>query len=226
MMATDSQISNQSTMNTPDLRLIVITDRQLAAPRDLLEVIRLSLEGGAPAVQLRDKSATARDLYDQALQLRRLTREYGALLFINDRLDIALACAADGAHLGPADLPLAAARRIVPPNFRLGISTDDPATARQAQQDGADYIGCGAVFATNSKPEVRGEMIGPAGLAAVAAAVSIPVVGIGGISLENAGALATTGAAGVAVIGAVMKSPDPLSATRRLLEMAPSPITR
>lgn len=225
MMATDSDIIHQAGTNAPNLRLIVITDGQLAAPRDLMEVVRLSLEAGAPAIQLRDKHATARDLYEQALQLRRLTHEYGSLLFINDRLDIALACNADGAHLGPADLPLAAARRIVPPQFLLGISTDDPATARQAELDGADYLGCGAVFATTSKPEVRDEMIGPAGLAAVAAAVSIPVVGIGGIGLENAPALATTGAAGIAVIGAVMKAPDPYSATRRLLDATFSPLS-
>jgi len=202
----------------PDLRLIVITDRLLAAPRDLLEVVRLSLEAGAPAVQLRDKTATARELFDLAVQLRRLTREYGALLFVNDRIDIALAADADGAHIGPADLPLPAARRIVPPGFLLGISTDDPDTARQAERDGANYIGCGAVFATTSKPEVKDEQIGPAGLAAVASAVAIPVVGIGGINTENVSELTDTGAAGVAVIGAVMRAPDPHSATRRLLE--------
>lgn len=202
----------------PDLRLIVITDRLLAAPRDLLEIVRLALEAGAPAVQLRDKTATARELFEQATRLRRLTREYGALLFVNDRIDIARAADADGAHLGPADLPLTAARRIVPPEFLLGISTDDPEIARQAERDGADYIGCGAVFTTTTKPEVKDEMIGPAGLAAVAEAVSIPVVGIGGITTENVSELAGTGAAGVAVIGAVMRAPDPRSATRRLLE--------
>jgi thiamine-phosphate pyrophosphorylase len=206
-----------------ELRLIVVTDRQLAAPRDLQHLVRLCLEAGAPAVQLRDKNATAREIYEQALRLRALTTEYDALLFINDRLDIALAVGADGVHLGPTDLPLEAARRAVPPNFLIGISTDDPATARRAENAGADYIGCGAVFGTTTKAEVQGEEIGPAGLATVAAAVSIPVVGIGGINAENAPALAATGAAGVAVVGTLMTAADPAAITARLLQSFPAP---
>jgi thiamine-phosphate pyrophosphorylase len=205
------------TVRTLDLRLIVVTDRALAAPRELFDVVRLSLEGGAPAVQLRDKGATARELYEQALQLRAITAEYGALLFINDRLDIALAAGADGVHLGPHDLPLAAARQAAPPPFLIGISTDDPVTAARAQAEGADYIGCGAVFGTTTKAEVRGERIGPEGLAAVARAVTIPVVGIGGITAENAAELGATGAAGVAVVGALMRAEEPASVVRDLL---------
>jgi thiamine-phosphate pyrophosphorylase len=201
----------------PDLRLIVVTDRRLAAPRDLLHVVRLCLEAGAPAVQLRDKEATARELYEQAFRLRALTTEYNALLFINDRLDIALAVGADGVHLGPSDLPLEAARRAAPSPFLIGISTDDPGTARRAESAGADYIGCGAVYGTTTKAEVEGEMIGPEGLAMVAAAVSIPVVGIGGIRAENAQGLAHTGAAGIAVVGALMMAEDPQAVTHELL---------
>lgn len=203
---------------SPDLRLMVITDRQLAEPRDLLHVVRLCLEAGAPAVQLRDKGATARELYEQAVRLRALTTEYEALLFINDRLDIALAAGADGVHLGPGDLPIEAARRAAPAPFLIGISTDDPGTARRVEAAGADYIGCGAVFGTTTKAEVGGEKIGPEGLAAVAGAVEIPVVAIGGITPENAGELAATGAAGIAVIGALMAAPDPRAAARELLE--------
>lgn len=201
----------------PDLRLIVITDRDLAAPRDLLHIVRLCLEAGAPAVQLRDKHATARELYEQAIRLRALTTEYGALLFVNDRLDVALAARADGVHLGPSDLPLEAARRAAPAPFLIGISTDDPATARRAEAAGADYIGCGAVFGTTTKAEVQGEEIGPEGLALVAAVVSIPVIGIGGITPDNAPDLATTGAAGVAVVGALMAAADPQGVAYELL---------
>jgi thiamine-phosphate pyrophosphorylase len=197
--------------------LIVITDRRLAAPRDLLHLVRLCLEGGAPAVQLRDKDATARELYEQAVELRALTKEYDALLFINDRLDVALAAGADGIHLGPTDLPLEAARQVAPPPFLIGISTDDPETARRAEKEGADYIGCGAVFGTTTKAEVKGERIGPEGLEQVAGAVSIPVVGIGGITLQNAAELRSTGAAGVAVIGALMQAQDPRCTTEALL---------
>lgn len=208
-------------MNHPsrdlDLRLIVITDRKLSAPRDLLHVVRLCLEGGAPAVQLRDKEATGRDLYELAVRLRALTTEYEALLFVNDRMDIALAAGADGVHLGPGDIPLYAARRAAPPEFLIGVSTDDPATARRAEAAGADYIGCGAVFGTTTKREVGDERIGAEGLAAVAGAVSIPVVGIGGITPENAPCLAGTGAAGVAVVGAVMAAEDPRGTVRAFL---------
>lgn len=206
------------TVRTLDLRLIVVTDRALTAPRELFDIVRQALEGGAPAVQLRDKGATARELYTQALHLRALTAEYGALLFINDRLDIALAAGADGVHLGPHDVPLQAARRAAPSPFLIGISTDDPETAARAQAEGADYIGCGAVFGTMTKAEVRGERIGPEGLAAVARKVTIPVVGIGGINVENAAELGATGAAGVAVVGALMRAEDPANVARELLQ--------
>jgi len=204
-----------------DLRLIVITDRRLAAPRAMDDVVVAALEAGAPAIQLRDKHATARELFEQAVRLRALTARFGALLFVNDRLDVALAAGADGVHLGPDDIPIAAARRAVPRPFLIGYSTDDPATAAHAVAAGADYIGCGAVFGTSSKADVASERIGPEGVAAVARAVDVPVVAIGGISTENVHQLADTGAAGVAVIGAVMGAADPAAATRLLLASGP-----
>ena len=200
-----------------DLRLIVITDRQLALPRDVLDIVRAALRAGAPAIQLRDKQATARELFEQATRLRTLTREHAALLFVNDRLDVALAAAADGVHLGPDDIPLLAARSAIPPEFLVGISTDDPAAARQAEQHGAAYIGCGAVFGTTSK-DVGGEAIGTARLQRVVDAVGIPVVGIGGIDASNVSAVAATGAAGAAVIGAVMNTNDVESTVLSLLK--------
>src|SRR5690606_14476777 len=199
-----------------DLGLIVITDRRAAAPRSILEVVEAALGAGATAVQLRDKAATARELYEQARALREATERHGALFFVNDRLDVALAADADGVHLGPGDLPIAAARLAAPRPFIIGASTDDPAEARRLEAEGADYIGCGAVFGTTSKA-VGEEKIGPEGVAAVARAVSIPVVGIGGIDASNAHLLRGTGAAGVAVIRAVMAAPDPADATRRIL---------
>src|SRR5690606_14209855 len=104
--------------------------------------------------------ASARELFRLASALRARTSAVGALLFINDRLDVALAAGADGVHLGPSDLPVAAARRAVPAGFLIGYSTDSPDVAARAQRDGADYIGCGAVFGTGSKPEAAGERIG------------------------------------------------------------------
>lgn len=216
-----------------DLRLIVITDADLAAPRPLDDVVAEALDAGAPAIQLRDKDALPADLYAQALRYREMTRRYGALLFINDRLDVALAAGADGVHLGPGDLPVAAARVAVaeagqasrstfdappiPDRFLIGFSTDDPETARAAQADGADYIGCGAVFGTTSRPEVGDERIGTDRLREVAASVTIPVVGIGGINAANVGRVAAAGAAGAAVIGAVMGAEDVGEAVQKLL---------
>lgn len=177
----------------------------MAAPRALEDVLREALIAGAPAVQLRDKHATARELFEQAIRLRALTVEFGALLFVNDRLDIALASGADGVHVGPDDLPLAAARRAAPRPFLIGTSTDNPETARRAEQAGADYIGCGAVFGTTSK-DVGGERIGTERLRRVIESVKIPVVGIGGVDATNVKQVAAAGAAGAAVIGAVMTS--------------------
>jgi thiamine-phosphate pyrophosphorylase len=205
-----------------DLRLIVITDRALAAPRSVEEVVRSCLAAGAPAVQLRDKQASAAELLEQALRLRDLTAEFGAAFFVNDRLDVALAARADGAHLGPDDVPVAAARAVVPPDFLVGCSTDDTELARGHESAGASYVGCGAVFATSSKAEVADEQIGPDGLRAVVQAVAIPVVGIGGVTPANVHQVAATGAAGCAVIRALMAAPDPAQVTRALLAAFPA----
>lgn len=201
-----------------DLRLIVITDAALAAPRSVLDVVTAALAAGAPAIQLRDKKATARALLEQAEAMLPVVREHGALLFINDRLDVALMAGADGVHLGPDDLPVAAARRVAPPGFLIGHSTDDPRTAQLAERDGADYIGCGAGFGTSTKKETGDERIGPRRLDEVARAVTIPVVGIGGITVENVGLVGATAARGVAVVGAVMAAQDPGGAVRALIE--------
>jgi thiamine-phosphate pyrophosphorylase len=199
------------------LRLIVITDRELAKPRSVEEVVSKVLEAGVKAIQLRDKGAAAGDLLGQALLLRRLTKRFGALLFINDRLDVALASGADGVHLGPDDLPVRAARRTAPNGFLIGSSTDIPEVARELEAEGADYIGCGAVFPTATKKDA-GEVIGVEGLAAVAAAVDIPVVGIGGVTSRRAGLIAERSrAVGTAVISAVMSAPDPGLAARKLM---------
>jgi thiamine-phosphate pyrophosphorylase len=200
------------------LRLIVITDHRLAAPREVLDVVRAAVAAGAPSVQLRHKGVGARALAEEGRALLEITRPADALLFINDRLDVALAIGADGAHLGPDDLPIAAARSLAPPGFLLGHSTDDPDVARRAEADGADYLGCGAVFGTTTK-DVGDEAIGTPGLARVVDAVGIPVVGIGGVTPDGASAIAAeTGAVGVAVVGAVMGATDPGTAVGALLE--------
>ncbi len=205
-------------MDLPDLlRLIVITDGDLAEPRSVEDVVDEVLMAGVQAIQLRDKRASSRALWGQALRLRKQTRDRGALLFINDRFDVALAAEADGVHLGPDDLPVETVRKAAPTGFLIGVSTDEPEIAKQFEGAGADYIGCGAVFPTSTKADA-GEVIGVEGLARVAAAVNIPVVGIGGVTSEGAHRIAEeSGAAGVAVIGAVMAAEDPREAARQLL---------
>ncbi len=202
------------------LRLVVITDERLAEPLGVGHVIKRALQAGAPAIQLRAKDATAREVAAMARELLPVVRDAGALFFINDRLDVALAAGADGVHLGPDDLPVKKVRAAVPEDFIVGYSTDDAEEAARAEADGADYLGCGTVYPTINKSD-PGEVIGLSGLQRVVEAVSIPVVGIGGIAPESAGAVAGVGANGIAVIGAVMSAPDPGEAVRRL--MAPFP---
>lgn len=198
------------------LRVLVITDRRLAGARGVAGVVEAALSAGARAVQLRNKGESARQLLAVGSELRALTRKVNALLFVNDRLDVALALEADGVHLGPDDLPVAAARAVAPPGFLIGRSADDPEVARRAVAEGADYIGCGTVYATTTKADA-GEVIGLEGLGRVAAAVRVPVVGIGGITVARAAEVARTGAAGVAVVGAVMSAADPAGAVRALM---------
>jgi thiamine-phosphate diphosphorylase len=198
------------------LRLVVITDEDIARPRTIIEAVALALDAGAPAIQLRDKRRSAGELLPVARELRRLTRQSGALFFINDRLDLALAVEADGVHLGPDDLPVAEVRRVVPDSFLIGYSTDDPDEGRRAAAEGADYLGVGAVWPTGSKADA-GAAIGVDGVRTMVAAVPVPVVAIGGITVDRAPLLAGSGIAGIAVIGAVMAADDVSSAVRTLL---------
>lgn len=200
------------------LRLLVLTDAALAGERGILWVVESALRGGCRSIQLRDKISGAREMMEMGQALRRLTREHGALLFVNDRVDVALALDADGAHLGPDDLPVSAVRAVVPRTFLIGYSTDRPDEAVAAVAAGADYIGCGTVHPTAHKADV-GESIGPPGLERVARAVDVPVVGIGGIQRGNVADLVPTGAAGVAVMGAVMAADDPEDEARVLLTL-------
>ncbi|HAB30029.1 MAG TPA: thiamine phosphate synthase [Gemmatimonadetes bacterium] len=204
------------------LRLTVITDEVLARPRALSDVVREALAAGAPTVQLRLKSASARELLEAAQTLMPIVRSAGALFIVNDRLDVALAAGADGVHLGPDDPPVKDVRRVadarsgVADTFIVGYSTDTTDEAARAEAEGADYLGVGAVYATANKSDA-GDVIGLKGLRRVVKAVSIPVVAIGGITPERAPAVAKTGACGSATIGAVMSATEPAEAVRELL---------
>lgn len=196
------------------LTLMVITDPQ--APSGPIAAAEAALQGGATAVQLRWKGAFTRDLLNLATELRELTRQHDALLLVNDRLDVALASSADGAHLGDDDLPLEVARRIVPAPFILGGSVDNASEARIAQAAGADYVGLGPIFPTGSKTGL-GDAIGPEGIMEVRPSIEIPLVAIGGIDPLNAPRVFRAGADGVAVIGAIMMAEDPAAMAAELL---------
>ena len=199
------------------IRLLVVTDPERIGARSWPDVVRAILRGGARAIQLRHKRATARELADLADALRAVTREFQALLFVNDRADVALACGADGVHLGADDVPVAHVRAYAPRDFLIGASADTVQAARAAEADGADYLGVGSIFGTATKPDAAGERIGLEQLSEVARAVTIPVVGIGGVTADNAASVVRAGAAGVAVVRAVMAASDPEQATRALL---------
>lgn len=199
------------------LELMIVTSPRPRCGQPLRDVVDECLEAGATAVELRDEAATSRELYGRARELVPVVRRHGALFLVNDRLDVARAVVADGVHLGPEDPPLADVRRRVPDDFVLGYSTDDPGEARRAAEDGADYLGVGAVYGTATKADAADERIGPERVAEVLDAAGLPGVGIGGIDESNAGEVAARGA-GVAVSSAVMDAPRPAEAVRRLRE--------
>lgn len=198
-----------------NLSLYVITDRSLARGRDEVAIVRAALRGGATAIQLRGKGQDARPLCELGRALLLETRTHGALLLVNDRLDVALAIGADGVHLGQDDLPCADARRIAGPGLIIGVSAESAELARKAERDGADYLGVGSVYATSSKADA-GAPIGTEGLARVAESTPLPVVAIGGIGIANAAPCIDAGAQGVAVISAVIGTEDPEAAARAL----------
>ena len=176
----------------------------------------LLLAGGARLVQLRLKRATSRDLLAAAERIRPLAHAAGALFLVNDRPDVARAVEADGVHLGQDDLPVAAARRVLGPGRMVGVSTHDVEQARAAVADGADYVAVGPIYATTSKDHP----IPPRGLElvrAVRAAVPCPIVAIGGITAETAPLVRAAGADAVAMIGALVRAPDPAAAVREAL---------
>lgn len=198
------------------LRLVVVTDVDLAKPRQVIDVVRAAVTAGAPAIQLRDKAANARELLEAGRIILPVVHGAGALFFINDRVDVALALGADGVHVGPNDTPASAIRRVVPQGFIIGGSTDKPVQAQQLVSEGVDYIGCGTVYTTSTKPDA-GASIGVEGLQSVVDSVEVPVIGIGGISADRVAEVARSGAAGVATVGAVMGAADVADEVVRLL---------
>jgi thiamine-phosphate pyrophosphorylase len=178
-------------------------------------VLDAVLAGGCRLVQLREKHLAPAECYPLALGLARRCREVGATLIVNDRVDLALAVDAAGVHVGQDDLPAAAARPLLRPGQVLGVSTHDPAQAHRAVEDGADYVAVGSMFPTGSKEGFQ--LVGPDLIRRLRPAIPVPLIGIGGVTVDNAGDVIRAGADGVAVIAAVCGALDPAAATRELL---------
>jgi thiamine-phosphate pyrophosphorylase len=203
-------------------RLHIVTDTRPG--RDPLTVARAALSVGAPVVQVRvEDQATDREAYDLTVRVVALCAEYGATCLVNDRLHVALAAGAAGGHVGADDLPVEAARRVLGPTAVLGATARSPRSALDAAGAGASYVGVGPAYATSTKPGLPAP-IGPAGIAAVATAVDVPVIAIGGITPGRVPELLAAGAYGVAVVGAVSAAADPARATAAFLaELPPTP---
>lgn len=190
------------------LKLYVITDGRFV---DEVKGASLALEGGATAIQLRMKNASTRMMIYIGKKLRKITEDYDALFIVNDRVDVALATDADGVHLGSKDMPVEIARRIAE-DLIIGTSASSVEEARHAEKMGADYIGCGSVFPTKTKEDAR--YIGLEGLYRIVKSVNLPVVAIGGISIENLPKVLETGVQGVAVASAIIGAENIKKATK------------
>lgn len=197
-----------------DYSLYLVTDRGLMTTPTLEEAVEQAIDGGCTLVQLREKDASSREFYRSAVSVKKVTDRRGVPLIINDRLDIALASGAAGVHLGQSDLPAAAARRILGPDKIVGVSASTPAQAEAAQAAGADYLGVGAMFPTGTKTDA--DIISMEELKKIRAAVSIPIVAIGGINLRTAPLFRGTGIDGFAVVSAILARKDIRAAARGL----------
>lgn len=198
-----------------DFNLYLITDRSIVPDNYILGAVEEALRGGVRSVQLREKDLRIRELLDLAYRIRDLTKRYGARLFINDRVDVAVAVGADGVHLGRKSIPPSAARK-VSNNLIIGVSTHSVDEAIEAEKDGADFITLGPVFYTPSKAGY-GEPVGLETLKRVCSSVSLPVFAIGGIKSDTIKEVLESGAKGVAVISAILGADNIKDAAEKFL---------
>lgn len=199
-----------------DYSLYLVTDRGLSGGRATLEIVRAAVEGGVGCVQLREKACSTAEFIAEAAAVGDFLKSRGVPLFINDRLDVALAVGADGVHLGQRDMPLIMARAIVGRRLLIGISAESVQDAVAAERGGADYVSASPIFATPTKTDTA-QALGLEGLRAMRRRVSIPLIAIGGINRGNAGEIIRCGANGVALVSAIAAAADPAHAAREIL---------
>ena len=197
-----------------DYSLYLATDRQLLRQADLCDAVREAVDGGVTVVQLREKNLSSRAFYAQARDLLPVTRRLGVPLIINDRVDIMLAVGAEGVHLGPYDLPVAAARELAPGKI-IGASVNSLTDLRRAEAAGVDYVGVGPVYATGTKSDLR-EVLGPDGLQRIVTHARVPCVAVGGINASRLAEVMAQAVDGVCVISAVIGAENVRHAASRL----------
>ena len=200
-----------------DYTLYLVTDRQLMSCDSLTEAVEQAILGGCTMIQLREKELSSLEFYNQAVAVKQVTDKYHIPLIINDRIDIAMAVQATGVHIGQHDLPAAAVRKVIGENMLLGVSASSIAEAIQAQQDGADYLGVGAMFPTGAKTDA--ESVSMEELQKIRTAVSLPIVVIGGINKGNAGRFKPMGIDGLAVVSAIIAQSDIKAAAAELKDL-------
>ena len=202
-------------LNPDVLRLYLVTDQSLTRGRTLADVVAAAVQGGVTCVQLREKQLGTREFLAQALILKALLAPQGIPLVINDRIDIALACGADGVHLGQKDLPADEARKLLPPDVFIGWSVESMDDVQQSAALPVDYLGVSPIFSTPTKTDTK-DPWGLEGLAVVRAATPLPLVAIGGIHAGNAREVLRAGADGLAVVSALCAADDPRTAAATL----------
>ena len=203
-------------MKSIDLSLYLVTDDS-SDEEKFLNTIEEGIKGGVSVVQIREKTAETLDFYNLALKVKKITSKYNVPLIINDRVDVAMAIDAEGVHVGQSDMPCDITRKLIGNDKILGVSAATTSEAKKAEKDGADYIGTGAVFPTATKDDAPS--ITKKDLKEIVESINIPVVAIGGITLDNACELLDTGISGLSVVSAIMSAENPKKASEELLNI-------
>ena len=189
-------------MDLKNCKIYLVTDEKACNGKDFYRCIEEAIKGGVGIVQLREKKISTKDFYEKALKVKEICKNYGALFIINDRLDIAQAVGADGVHLGQSDMPIEKAREILKNNFLIGATARNVEEAKRVELLGADYIGSGAIFGTNTKDNAK--KLEMEELKKIVASVKIPVFAIGGININNVGSLKNIGLQGICAVSGIL----------------------
>ena len=203
-------------MDLKDCKIYLVTDEKACNGKDFYKCIEESIKGGIKIVQLREKNSSTKDFYEKALKVKEICKNYGALFIINDRLDIAQVVEADGVHLGQTDMPIEKARKILKNKFLIGATARNAKEAKKAELLGADYIGSGAIFGTNTKDNAK--KLEMEDLKKIVNSVKIPVFAIGGINISNVSLLKNIGLQGICLVSGILSEKDCKKAVNIMLK--------